>query len=207
MTGFKYRMHGGGITALLKWIKLWVAYGFYGGLILIPFSIFMQFEGNPRANVICLKSKTEIITHNTYSLLGSQKDVLEIKAANWLDKVVFGALDDDFLSFFSYFFYFLVLLQLHLIFKKMEISKPFHPVIAKRLRYIGFILISSSIFLVLRIWYMDSVITTLTAHFYRLDYKVYYAHVNEFKLGILILIIAYIYKYGCYLQQEQDLTI
>lgn len=207
MTGFKYRIHGGGIIAWLKWIKLWVAYGFYAGLIFIPFSIFMQFESNPVANVVNLKAKAKIIGHSAYNLLGTNKSVLEIKTANWLDKLLFGALDDDFLSFFNFSFYVLVLLQLHLILKKLEIAKPFHPIIAKRLRCIGLILIGSSFVILLRSWYMDSVIVELTDHFYRLDYKVYLAHVNEFKLGILILIVAYIYKYGCYLQQEKDLTI
>lgn len=207
MFEFKYRMHKGGIYAWLKWIKLWVAYGFYAGLILLPFSIFMQFEADPIANVVCLKYKEQATSFGNYNLLGTNKDVIAIKSANGLDKLVFGVIDDEFLSFFNLIFYVLILFQLHLVFKKLEINKPFHPAIAKRLNYIGLILMSSTVIVFLRVWYMDSVVGNLTDHLYRLDYKVYLVHANEFKLGILILIIAYIYKYGCFLQQEQDLTI
>jgi hypothetical protein len=206
-SSLKFRKHPGGIYSWLKWVKVWVSYSFYASLILVPFSIFLQFDGQPVANVVKLDTKSLVSENRAYTIIDTSKEILEIKNATWFDKFVFGVVEDQFLSFFNLIFYSLTLLQLFLIFKKLELSKPFHLDIAKRLNYIGFILIGFTAVVLLRVWYMDEVIKNLTLNHYRLDYQFYFAKINEFKLGILILIIAAVYKNGCILQNEQDLTI
>lgn len=201
----KFRKHPGGAFSLVKWIKWWIIAALLFSVIAIPFSLFIQFNLGPEVEVIKIGSKTVLKETPYYVLEGGDATKITLPNTNILNIIIF---DTNYpMPFFSALFSLIIVWQLYLIFKRLEIDRPFHKEIPKRIKYIGILLIISSLFTFLRIYYMDIVIRNLTDNVYRINYKFHYGDISSIKIGVLVLVIAAIYKQGCRLQHEQDLTI
>ncbi len=199
------RKHPGGVVAWIKWIKWWLIVVLLASAIILPLSFFLQLFDNPVVDVVQVKNKISLSETSNYVINGSNTGELELLNYNFLNSIIFNTVGPT--SLFPALFSFLIALQLFLIFKKLEIHRAFYQEISKRIQYIGIILITISITTLLRVYYMDNIVSKLTQHTFKVNYKLYNGDINSFKVGILVLIIAAIYKRGCSLQQEQDLTI
>ncbi len=205
MNGQIVRKHPGGVAAWIKWIKWWLVVMLIGGVMTLPIIVFIQFTESPSVEVIELKKKTSTIESNNYSISELNNAEITLKNYDFLDSIAFNIVGP--FSFYGMIFSLLITWQLYLIFKRLELARPFHKEIPRRIQFIGVILIAISAVTLLRVYYMDRVINNLTHQTYKINYKLYAGDMNSFKVGILVLIIAVIYKQGCTLQQEQDLTI
>lgn len=205
MDSQKFRKHPGGIASWIKWVKWWVMLVLFGSAVMVPFSIFLQFNDHPIIDVVQLKNKSSLIETSNYLISGANMGELKMLKYNFFDSIVCYTFSPT--SLFASLFSFLIAWQLYLIFKKLEMARPFHKDIPKRIQYIGIILIAISIISFLRVFYMDYIVSDLTDHTFKVNFKLYVGDINSFKVGILVLIIAAIYKQGFKLQQDQDLTI
>ncbi len=199
------RKHPGGVNAWIKWIKWWLILMLVGGLFMLPITFLFKFFTNPIVEVVKLKQEPAITQIGNYTVKGLSSTELTLEKYNLIDSILFNSM--GLASLYDVIFSLIIVWQLYLIFKRLELARPFHQEIPKRIKFIGIVLISISVFTFLRVYYMDHVINELTLNTYKVNYNLYAGDMNSFKVGILVLIIAIIYKQGCRLQQDQDLTI
>lgn len=85
-----------------------------------------------------------------------------------------------------------------------EIESPFSDKNIKRIFWIGYILILYDVFVVIRYIILSIFVQDITDKTYRYDGL---GPLVYFKIGILVIILAMIYRRGVVMQREQELTV
>ena len=124
------RKHPGGVVAWIKWIKWWLLVVLIGSVMMLPLSVFLQLYDNPIVDVIQVKNKIILSETTNYVINGSNSGEFKLLTYSFLDSIIFNTVGPT--SLFPALFSFLIVLQLYLIFKKLEIDRPFHKEIPRR---------------------------------------------------------------------------
>jgi hypothetical protein len=101
-------------------------------------------------------------------------------------------------------FYCLLCFLFYRIVAATEIESPFSDKNIKRIFWIGYILILYDAFVVLRSAILSNYVENITDKIFRFDGL---GPLVYFKIGILVIILAMIYRRGVSLQREQELTV
>jgi hypothetical protein len=101
-------------------------------------------------------------------------------------------------------FYFILCFLLYRIISSLSIESPFSERNTKRIFWIGYALIFYDVFAVIRFSILSAFVEKTTTQLFRYDGL---GPLIYFKVGILIIILAMIYRRGVAMQREQELTI
>lgn len=153
----------------------------------------------------------------------------ELKSDGFTATAVMGSLVVPMDSFLGYFWYhpglwnnflfhpihlitsFIMLLLLFLVFKNLDYSKPFVPSVARYIYGLAWLLIVDFIIMFLRKFQINQLITTYTNQEFR--YDIYNGGMFDtslamgFRFGIILLVVAMIYRKGVEMAQDQELVI
>lgn len=95
--------------------------------------------------------------------------------------------------------------QLYKILKTVEEDKPFSIKNASRLSNIGIVLISGSfLFKIVQYFAASVVMDIINTAVVNVNYSV---DITMLLIGLMLLVLAGVFKYGCHLQQEYDATV
>jgi len=200
-SAIKLRRHPGGLRGFITTIRILLQVWLFIATLFAATSLMMMFTSNIAVKV---ESRKSVGTTDSLPNLKhiTQRGLYSFKARNVFDWFLFDRTHLP--NVFTCVFVLLITWYTYKIFKSLELDHPFSLQIAKDIRFLGLLMIFAAIFSLLQGIYMHYVIMSLTEKAYKLGGRQFSF---SFWSGIIVLIIAEVYRRGCELQEDKDLTV
>lgn len=198
----RFRKHPGGLRAIIKTFRILLQLGMLVFSIFLLCSLYQLFTGEVSVAVISRKPVPGDLPYGITAVKNIGRYTFD--NPNWIEWLFFshGARFQD---VFSYAITLLSMWFTFKIFKELDLNNPFSIGIAKNVRILGLIFIAGFGYNFLRSMYLVAVIRSLTSREFT-PYSISGSYGGLIS-GIILLIIAAVYKRACELQQYRDLTI
>lgn len=210
----KLRKHPGGLRFWIRLFKVlfklsigyWVVLGFISLILMFSTNLALRVESKKTVAAPALISNVKSI---------KQTGTYYFEVRNVFDWLFFSR-ESNFLktkrsphgiwipNLFDCVFMLLTIWYMFRIFRALELDNPFSFKIAKDIKTLGHVMLCGFIFDLIQGIYIHLTIQRSTNHLYKVI-----GGKTEFSLGIIviILIIAEVYKRGCELQEDKNLTV
>jgi|GEM_PF-947846 len=199
----KLRKHPGGLRGFISSFRTLIPLTLLVWGLLTIGSLVNMVSTTRTVNVVCKEctlNKLPVVTGQIAKI--KSIGIYTFSARNVFDWLLFPG--EHFPDIFTCLFTLLILWYLLRVFKALELDSPFSFKIAGYINKLGWIIIAGWVFAGLREIYMSYSIKSLTDDVYKFNGSIAGYSLG---MGIIILIIAAVYKRGCELQEDKELTI
>jgi len=198
----KLRKHPGGLRGFITTFRILFFLALVLGAVNVVASFMMTCKSERFVSVTSRKEVSEQTVKNGELIKIKNSAVYRFKP----QKVAHWLLFDPKISqnIFSSLFTLAIVWYAFKIFEALKLDNPFVPKVAGYMTTLGWVIIMAAIFNILRNGYLHFAVKELTEKGYKFSGS---DSGYSLGLGIIILIIAQVFKKGCELQEDKDLTI
>lgn len=202
------RNHPGGILARIKWLRWILGYGLLTSLLLFIFSVFILFTQEPLTIPIKLYEKgvEGLRIEEQFGLLPGLKGDLLVDAPTVWDRILLNHPTNP-VGWAGALFRLMICWFLLRILNELDVQNPFRFSISKFINKIAIILFMFPLFMMIRMAYSFVVISRLDANGMPDTDLLLSGFSGYMLLALMLTVIAYVYRIGCRIQADQELTI
>lgn len=203
-----FRKHPGGLQARIKWVRWILGYGLLTSALLFIFSIGLMFTQEPLAVPVklSLTATDNLNIEEQFGLMQGLKGDLLIKNPTVLDRVVLDHPANR-TGWAGALFWALICWFLIRILNDLDLKNPFRMSISRHINAIAIVLFMFPLFQLIRMGYSYVVVRRVGAASMPDTDLILTGFTGYLLLALMLTVIAYVYRVGCRMQEDQELTV